>query len=396
MLPKPYTCCSGAFTGSNMHVDLDALYALAHETDGMRRVADELTRIVNTRSCGMVLQDKRTYDVIGGWTHGIDDEWSLAYHDHFFQCDPTVVEHFQRPADVAYVSAFTGDDPEFRESEFFQGWCQPQGMHYFAGVYTNMPGDRTLRITLQRRQDQGNFGPAELALMNELTPHLRRICDSYSWFQQLALTQGSLQHTLNLMPQALILLDAEARVVSCNVAAQALLGGNIRIMNRRVRIRPSIQAERLADLIQKAMESGKDDNEQRQGGGSLRLERDDGPPLTLLVSSFELKTGELLSPFPEKMVAVFIQDPKREIRLADASIASRFGLSPKESALVRRLCEGLTLEDIQQQANISMYTVRDHLKNVFRKTGTSRQAELVAMVLKALAVEGGLGQEVRV
>lgn len=74
-----------------MESDLDALYALAHETDGMNQVAELVAQIIGTRSCGIGLQDKRNYDLIGAWTSGIEDEWLLAYHNHFCHCDPTVV-----------------------------------------------------------------------------------------------------------------------------------------------------------------------------------------------------------------------------------------------------------------------------------------------------------------
>ena len=40
--------------------------------------------------------------------------------------------------------------------------------------------------------------------------------------------------------------------------------------------------------------------------------------------------------------------------------------------------DGLSSEDIAQALFISVYTVRDHVKTIFAKTGISRRRDLVA------------------
>jgi len=57
-----------------------------------------------------------------------------------------------------------------------------------------------------------------------------------------------------------------------------------------------------------------------------------------------------------------------------------FDLTPAESALTRRLLSGETLDAIAEAGGLSVETVRKRLKSVFSKTGTHRQAELVALL----------------
>lgn len=61
------------------------------------------------------------------------------------------------------------------------------------------------------------------------------------------------------------------------------------------------------------------------------------------------------------------------------------GLSTQESALVCAIAAGESLEDIATESKRSLEAVRSQLKRVFRKTGTSRQTELVKLVLSGPA-----------
>ena len=60
-------------------------------------------------------------------------------------------------------------------------------------------------------------------------------------------------------------------------------------------------------------------------------------------------------------------------------------LQQAEAVLALKLARGLSLAEISATQNISQHTSRAQLKSVFAKTGVSRQAELVRLVLKSVA-----------
>jgi DNA-binding CsgD family transcriptional regulator len=62
----------------------------------------------------------------------------------------------------------------------------------------------------------------------------------------------------------------------------------------------------------------------------------------------------------------------------------RFGLTPAEARLALQLVAGETLRSAAAKMGISYETVRTHLKTIFNKTGTCRQAELVVVIVTAL------------
>jgi DNA-binding CsgD family transcriptional regulator len=61
-----------------------------------------------------------------------------------------------------------------------------------------------------------------------------------------------------------------------------------------------------------------------------------------------------------------------------------FGLTPAEARLALHLVAGESLRSAAVKLSITYETARTHLKNIFHKTGTCRQAELVIAIVTAL------------
>src|SRR5262245_15045940 len=61
-----------------------------------------------------------------------------------------------------------------------------------------------------------------------------------------------------------------------------------------------------------------------------------------------------------------------------------FDLTPAEARLALHLVAGETLRSAEAKLSITYETARSGLKNIFNKTGTCRQAELVVVILTAL------------
>jgi DNA-binding CsgD family transcriptional regulator len=61
-----------------------------------------------------------------------------------------------------------------------------------------------------------------------------------------------------------------------------------------------------------------------------------------------------------------------------------FGLTRSEALLANALVNGRTLQQIAVAHNVSLNTIRTQLKSVLIKTGTNRQSELVALLLRCI------------
>ena len=59
-------------------------------------------------------------------------------------------------------------------------------------------------------------------------------------------------------------------------------------------------------------------------------------------------------------------------------IADAYGLTDRERRVTELVARGLPTADIGRRLHLSAYTVQDHLKSIFDKTGASSRGELVA------------------
>lgn len=61
-------------------------------------------------------------------------------------------------------------------------------------------------------------------------------------------------------------------------------------------------------------------------------------------------------------------------------IQEAFGFTDAEAQVASQLLKGMSLSDIAESTSRSRETVKSHLKSLFKKTGTRRQAELVSLL----------------
>lgn len=86
--------------------------------------------------------------------------------------------------------------------------------------------------------------------------------------------------------------------------------------------------------------------------------------------------GSLLGDGPAARVALILEPPRAPE--LGTLIAAAYGLSERERAVTQLVARGLPTRDIAARLHLSAWTVQDHLKAIFAKTGTGTRGELVA------------------
>jgi len=89
------------------------------------------------------------------------------------------------------------------------------------------------------------------------------------------------------------------------------------------------------------------------------------------------------------MMAAF-SDPAKSA-LPDVSfLMAAYGLTPAEARVASYVALGKSIKQTAQELHVQPTTVRTQLDNVFRKTGTGKQSEMVAELLSLpdMRVEG--------
>ncbi|WP_156927886.1 helix-turn-helix transcriptional regulator [Bradyrhizobium sp. Tv2a-2] len=185
---------------------------------------------------------------------------------------------------------------------------------------------------------------------------------------------------LHQLDKGTVLVDASARVLFANREAERLMraGGALRIVNGTMRARSASDTARLHASIAGCArrESGSED------GSLLMMSR--GPnrsPITVSVLPFRRQEPFLLSQRPAAII--FTSDPDQASEPTAARIKLRYGLTRAETAFALEISKGDGVQRCADRLGISRSTARTHLLHIFRKTDTSRQAELVRLFSRA-------------
>ncbi len=80
------------------------------------------------------------------------------------------------------------------------------------------------------------------------------------------------------------------------------------------------------------------------------------------------------------VIALFITRSENEGRGGLAGIAECFELTPAETRALECFVQGSCVTEVARALALSENTVKTHLKNIFAKTGLSRQAQLMKLV----------------
>lgn len=172
---------------------------------------------------------------------------------------------------------------------------------------------------------------------------------------------------LDLLRDAVIVVGRDARPLLINRAAQTLLreGDGLVLSSRGVVASTPGATVALRRGIEGAA---------RGERGSMQVPRTGRTPLALLVEPHPQSLGG------GSAAVVFATDPESHL-LSSEVLTARYRFTPTECCVARRLAAGVGLECISSELGISMNTVRGHLKQIFGKTRTHRQAELVSKLL---------------
>jgi DNA-binding CsgD family transcriptional regulator len=185
---------------------------------------------------------------------------------------------------------------------------------------------------------------------------------------------------LNRLLQGVLLVDAGARVIFANRAAERMLRAGGGLFLGRDGLRAGTPAETRL-LRQTIADCAEPRDELGGAGGRVRLSREDRAPLTVLVIPHRARLAWIDIVRPRAIV--FITDPEEAAVVRRESLRQDFGLTPAEAGFTREVLKADGLQAAADRLGISLTTARTHLAHVFDKTGTRRQAELVRLILQS-------------
>jgi DNA-binding CsgD family transcriptional regulator len=191
---------------------------------------------------------------------------------------------------------------------------------------------------------------------------------------------------LDAVPLGVVLVNSSSRVLLTNRAADeilALADGLTRDAESELRASTPGESDRLRQIIHDV--AGVSTGEMDRPVGVLRLDRP-GTSSSWLLAVIPVRARRRSDTVSE-IAAIFITGTTEAepSGIPAQSLERLFSLTPAEARLLIALVDGLGLDEIAEQFEVSKNTLRNQLNQVFRKTGTNKQSELVRMVLSSPA-----------
>jgi DNA-binding CsgD family transcriptional regulator len=261
---------------------------------------------------------------------------------------------------------------QLAKDPLYQELLAPSGCFWFAGV--KVESDSEVRcLTLQRSPAMGPFTDAEMKKLAMLSQSLSGTA-ALAYALSFAKAEAALA-AFEISETPVFLLNAKAEVSLMNPSAERLMGVDLRLASGRL----ASSSQSATAQLERSLNALFLDPTPRSSMPPIVLPRAGQEKRPMLAYAMRMPpvTTDI---FGAARAAIVISDLERRPDPPETVLRSMFGLTVMQARLARLMASGQSLESTADQLGISRETARSHLKVVFAKTDTHRQAELTAML----------------
>lgn len=317
--------------------------------------------------------------------HNIDPSMMAGYADYYRHKDLWVLRSYDslRNPGSTSLDTMVVSEPEFLKSEFWNDFTRPIDVFRASCVTIansgQLPEARTYLAVYRPRRSK-RFDKDTLAFLRTIQPHVLRSLKLGRLLSSAAAERTVFQAMLGAIATPMFACTADAHVRYANPAAEALLRENDSLSSDGLRLVATTSAytDQLAKAIGEA--AGTVTLGGARTGRTLQVpQRSTGRAVTMTVVPIPEDDGRICG-IDSARALVIVHHQKRSVDLAVARLRETYALTTTEAKLVGAMLDGGALPQAAKRVGIAHSTARTHLKNIFAKTQTRRQSELLQLV----------------
>ncbi|MEZ5708304.1 MAG: hypothetical protein R3E02_02820 [Blastomonas sp.] len=293
------------------------------------------------------------------------------YSDYFADHDP--IPYFSMQPGRVYRYEELDGVAEIGRDEFREDFLRAAGFEHFLIFRVTEPEGCNIWVSVTRSPDMSDFSDAERALCARLARAMVPALACYSALLARETETRVYRRAADHLAFGVVTLDAHGKVIGIDDAARRRIdeSGWLKISSGRLcASEPRID---LASRISAMIESGKNE--------AIHLGDCDGIDLLFVPLAARADAG------PRAIrLMLYLSGRRAPDRDMSRHIATLFGLSETQARLAMLLANGRPLVDAAAEIGITEQTARTYSKDIFSRTGTARQGELIQRILTSVAV----------
>lgn len=356
------------------------IYAAVMAPSGFQHFIEQLVVAFGLKAAMLYRHNVVDGESTGVWFSGLEPRWLESYAVEYGRQD--MLAHYLATAPVAsfYATNLHLATTDYADSAFYREWVIPQGVACAAAAIVLQEGAWRSQMVLQRSRFQPPFSHAELRQLDRLLAHLQHALRMRERFIDLQAGHHLLTAGLDVLAIPALMFDESGRVAYQNRAAAAVLDkrGWLRVDGRHLCANDPALTLHINLKVMAALDASRRDTP--AASGVVLVPRSGKPPLTLMIAPVRPAGAAIRG-----AAVLFLYDAAQSSGANAQLVGAIFALTRAEAELVVALCAGHTLEQAAALRNTSPHTARSQLKSIFNKTGTHRQADLLALVLSSPA-----------
>jgi DNA-binding CsgD family transcriptional regulator len=343
-------------------------------------VLGKLRNAVYADNAAMVLHNLETGQGQLEHSVGIDTMFVTAYRE-FYSRQNIWLKNSEKFAQIGnvFTSQQLVDADVAVDTDFYRYWLRPQNVfHHLIGTL-DVQGSQVTLLSFARARDKGAFGEGDVDFLSRLLPHFRQGLRAGYVFGRIQDKERILLDTLDIMPIGIALLGSSGNVLTANRIAREIIDTDEALYSGSNGLSINLPAGRFRfrDLLAGSSGDFRTDSDMETQSFSVPR-HGERRPITLLMMPVRDRTLRRTDHDPAAVL--FIGDPERPVEVDPRNLIKLYGLSRAEARVAVLLAKGLRLEQSAQHLGLTYETVRKHLKQIFSKTGTDRQAELIRTI----------------
>jgi DNA-binding CsgD family transcriptional regulator len=306
-----------------------------------------------------------------------------AYEEYYHKVDPFAKAAFNLKPYETFASHEILSDSEYIKTELYQDFCRNVEVFHVLGSLAPIGDSKFVAIGIHRPRNYLAFDEKDKRIATLFMPHLERALQVRRRLAESGIPMRAAFESLHRVGTATLVVTRDSRIIYANDQAERLLRAKNGLSgyNQRLGAENRDASRTLVALVQSAVDVAA--GLAASAGGALAIEREGRLPLTVLVAPLRPARDRFGASLPAAIV--FIRDPEWPTPMTLA-LQGLFGLTPTEACIASMLADGRSVDDIATQKGNTPNTIRVHLKSIFAKTNTARQAQLVALILRSVAV----------